>query len=55
MWISVPTPVTTMIIVAERRSTRSPQAIETIARPSWPVTWIQGSPLKRSTVPESAW
>ena len=48
--MSVPTPVTTMIIVPESRSTRRPHAIETRARPSAPLTRNHGSPRKWSTV-----
>ena len=49
--MSVPTPVTTMIIVPESRSTTSPHPIEMRARPSGPATRIQGSPRKCRTAP----
>ena len=53
MWMSVPTPVTTMIIVAESASTASPHEMEMSARPSWPTTLIHGSPEKWSVAPWS--
>ena len=51
--MSVPTPVTTMIITPESRSTTRPHPIEMRARPSSPVTAIQGSPRNWRTCPRT--